>query len=450
MTFTSTKGFLFLLAFFAQAVHSQDPPNAGEPAPKDRNIAFEAVPMFGEDTSKAYVAFHYRINKNFFVFVKNPKNATQEEYVARGELMIELLNEKGVSVGREIRAVNLTRATLPSTDEPPSEIQGAVVFNVPDGTLNIVFEVDDKESGRTFVERKQKVTTRRPILRPLEGSIPFFAEMRVQEGLSKFIVSNRGSDVVFGSRGGYLMQMYLPTGGEGLHVSWKIEGRLEDRQQEKVELEGTQYTLLSGFPQLAASENEIMYEPKPSTLAWNILFIPLPLEKLFPGLYQLQIEFNMGETTIPLKRSLRVYWPQKPVSLTLFDLSVEALRIIAKEEEIDEMFGFTTYRGYLRFMEFWKKRDPDTTTAYNEVMAEFYRRVDESIRRFSSLKENDGFKTDRGRIFVLYGTPTTTERRLLPNRTPTEVWTYQNIRRKFIFTDPSRNGSYILTETETL
>ena len=114
------------------------------------------------------------------------------------------------------------------------------------------------------------------------------------------------------------------------------------------------------------------------------------------------------------------------------------------------MFGFTTYRGYLRFMEFWKKRDPDTTTAYNEVMAEFYRRVDESIRRFSSLKENDGFKTDRGRIFILYGTPTTTERRLLPNSTPTEAWTYQNIRRKFIFTDPSRSGSYILTETENL
>ncbi|MEK7669845.1 MAG: GWxTD domain-containing protein, partial [Bacteroidota bacterium] len=78
------------------------------------------------------------------------------------------------------------------------------------------------------------------------------------------------------------------------------------------------------------------------------------------------------------------------------------------------------------------------------------RRVDESIRRFSSLKENDGYKTDRGRIFVLYGTPTTTERRLLPNRTPMEVWTYQNIRRKFIFTDPSRSGNYILTETETL
>jgi GWxTD domain-containing protein len=450
MTSTSTKSFLFLLAFFAQAVHSQNPPNAGEPVPKDRNIVFEAVPMFGEDTSKAYVAFHYRINKNYFVFVKNQKNTTQEEYVARGELMIELLNEEGVSVGREIRTVNLTRATLPSTGEPPSEIQGAVMFTVPDGTLNIVFEVDDKESGRTFVERKQKVTTRRPILRPLESSIPFFVEMRGQEGTSKFIVSNRGSDVVFGSRGGYLIQMYLPTGGEGLHVSWNIEGRLEDRQQEKVELEGTQYTLLSGFPQLASSENEIIYEAKPTTLAWNVLFIPLPLEKLFPGSYQLQIEFKMGETTIPVKRSLRVYWPQKPVSLTLFDLSVDALRIIAKEEEIDEMYGFTTYRGYLRFMEFWKKRDPDTTTAYNEVMAEFYRRVDESIRRFSSLKENDGYKTDRGRIFVLYGTPTTTERRLLPNRTPTEVWTYQNIRRKFIFTDPSRNGSYILTETETL
>ncbi|HLF19779.1 MAG TPA: GWxTD domain-containing protein, partial [Bacteroidota bacterium] len=338
--------------------------------------------MFGEDTSKAYVALHYRINKNFFVFIKNKDNPSQDEYVARGELIIELLNAQGMSVAREIKTIGLTRTTLPNSLEPQSDIQGAISFAVPDGTFNIVFEVDDKESGRTHVDRKQTVTTRRPIHKPLEASIPFLVQMVIHEGAipPEFEVVNQGQDVVYGTSCGYVVQMFLPD-AKDLRVQWKMEGRWDDRFQERLEYSDSVYTLYPGIPKMLAGESEIKYQLTKSPYAWRMMYIPLPIERLETGFYQAEFEITQGENKTSLKRGFRVYWPNKPLSLMAFELAVDALRLIAKEDEVDEMHGFTSTRGHQRFRDFWRKRDPDTTTAYNEVMAEFYRRVDEVLRR---------------------------------------------------------------------
>ncbi len=440
----------FAMSFFClTGAYSQPQQSADEQTSKERNIFFEAVPIFGEDTSKAYVSFHYRINKNFFVFIKNRENV-QDEYVARGELIVELLNEQGVSVGREIKPIYLTHATLPSPNDPPSDIQGAMLFTVPDGTLNIVFEVDDKESGRSFVEKKQTVSTRRPFLKPLEVSIPFLVKIVPPgNGAARFEVINRSLEVVYGTKCGYFLQMYVPENERAIQIRWKLEGRRDDRFQERHEASGTDFTLTPGIPKMSTEDSRITCETVPSHYSWKAAYIPLPVEGLETGFYFVELEIALGEHKTTLKRSFRVFWPNKPFSLNSFDVAVDALRLIAREEEVDEMYGFTSVRGFEKFKDFWRKRDPDTLTAYNEVMAEYYRRVDESLRRFSSPKENDGYKTDRGRIYVLYGSPTSTERLLPPNSTPTEIWTYQNIRRRFIFNDPVRNGNYVLSQTES-
>jgi len=139
-----------------------------------------------------------------------------------------------------------------------------------------------------------------------------------------------------------------------------------------------------------------------------------------------------------------------PRSLARFDLAVDALRYIASEEDIDDMVGFLADGGKERFNEFWRMKDPDTSTAYNEVLEEYYRRVDESIVRFSTRGELDGYKSDRGRIFIVYGTPTSMDRIFRPESGPREVWWYEGIRKRFIFTDPSRTGEYGLSQTEDL
>jgi GWxTD domain-containing protein len=60
---------------------------------------------------------------------------------------------------------------------------------------------------------------------------------------------------------------------------------------------------------------------------------------------------------------------------------------------------------------FWERRDPDPRTPENEMRLVFWARVSEAGRRFSD-SVYPGWKTDRGKIFILLGPPDDTDRDL--------------------------------------
>lgn len=53
---------------------------------------------------------------------------------------------------------------------------------------------------------------------------------------------------------------------------------------------------------------------------------------------------------------------------------------------------------------FWRRRDPDPTTPENEFQEAYFERIDAANRRFAD-EGIPGWKTDRGRSFILYGLP---------------------------------------------
>lgn len=63
---------------------------------------------------------------------------------------------------------------------------------------------------------------------------------------------------------------------------------------------------------------------------------------------------------------------------------------------------------FIRF--FWNRRDPDRTTPLNEARAVFWQRVAEANRQFS-MPGAPGWRTDRGKIFILLGPPNDIEKR---------------------------------------
>jgi GWxTD domain-containing protein len=130
------------------------------------------------------------------------------------------------------------------------------------------------------------------------------------------------------------------------------------------------------------------------------------------------------------------------------NLAIDALKHIATEEEISSMTTLNSRKSMKEFQEFWRKQSPDTTCAYNPRMAEYYRRVDEAIKRFSTRDEMDGYRTDRGRILILFGSPSITNRLLKPNTPPSEIWTYEKLRKRLTFVDRQRIGNFILEKEE--
>lgn len=448
----STLIFCLLLPLSLPAQERSEPRG---PQTAALGIAYEAVSLFGPDSTKATIAIHYRIQRNFFVFVRsNDPSAPRNEFVARGQLLTELFDEKDVSVARAIRPIALNHTGLPGADEAQEDLEGAIPFSLPAGKYRIVFEVDDLESGRTFVDKKRTVEARSVNRQSLDLSAPFFVSVDSAKVDTPFYRPfNHGSNVLYGSvRGGLVSQVWCPQRDSVLRIHWALRGQTDNRSEQPVDHSGDQFSVAEGLLSLATKEGSVAYGVSKTDPAWRVLYVPIPLQILEPGIYRLLLNVTAGQEHFKDELTFHVVWPNRPRSLMDWDIATDALRYIAPVEEMDKILSVSSDQGLLEFRRFWRQRDPDTTTAYNEIMVEFYRRVDEAQRRFSTVKEQDGYKTDRGRIYILNGPPTKIERSVLPGQPSREIWTYENpaIRKQFVFTERNKSGNYILTQTINL
>src|SRR5579859_6288378 len=83
----------------------------------------------------------------------------------------------------------------------------------------------------------------------------------------------------------------------------------------------------------------------------------------------------------------------------------EDVRWIITDEELSEFKKLTTNAERDQFIEaFWQRRDPTPDTAENEYKEEHYRRIAYANEHFAAGMP--GWRTDRGRIYIMYGPPT--------------------------------------------
>jgi GWxTD domain-containing protein len=76
---------------------------------------------------------------------------------------------------------------------------------------------------------------------------------------------------------------------------------------------------------------------------------------------------------------------------------------------------------------FWKQRDPTPGTEENEFKTEHYRRISYANYYYGRQSPLPGWKTDRGRIYIILGEPNDIQRFESGQETyPAEVWFYQN------------------------
>lgn len=94
--------------------------------------------------------------------------------------------------------------------------------------------------------------------------------------------------------------------------------------------------------------------------------------------------------------------------------------------------------------QFWREKDPTPRTPKNEFYEEHLRRFIYANEKYAaSLSE--GWRTDRGRIYILYGDPDEIETYPMEiGRNPTEVWYYFNRGRRFVFVDETGFGDFVL------
>src|SRR5262245_6565065 len=84
-------------------------------------------------------------------------------------------------------------------------------------------------------------------------------------------------------------------------------------------------------------------------------------------------------------------------------LDEDVLYIITDEERVVFTRLATAEEKSTFIEQFWLRRDPDPATAENEFKEEHYRRIAYANEKFTAGIR--GWKTDRGRMYILYGKP---------------------------------------------
>jgi GWxTD domain-containing protein len=107
-------------------------------------------------------------------------------------------------------------------------------------------------------------------------------------------------------------------------------------------------------------------------------------------------------------------------------LEEEVVYIILPVEK-DVFLKLDTDRERERFIDaFWKHRDPNPATPENEFKTEHYRRLNYVNHFFGRETPKPGWRTDRGRIYILLGEPNDIRRFEGKSMTyPAEIWFYQ-------------------------
>jgi GWxTD domain-containing protein len=143
-------------------------------------------------------------------------------------------------------------------------------------------------------------------------------------------------------------------------------------------------------------------------------------------------------------RAFLIRWRGLPKSLKDLDVAIEQLRYVAKDNEWSLLKeAKTPEEKQARFLEFWKKRDPNPSTPRNEKMEEFYQRVEYANKHFKHYIE--GWRTDMGMIYLIFGPPNNVDRHPFEiDSKPYEVWSYYDLNYSFVFVDQTGFGDYRL------
>ena len=128
--------------------------------------------------------------------------------------------------------------------------------------------------------------------------------------------------------------------------------------------------------------------------------------------------------------------------------AVALLTYVAGGSFISEFEKADAERRKRLWEQFWREKDTTPRTPKNEFYEEHLRRFTYANRNYAAAL-SEGWRTDRGRIYILYGEPDEIETYPMEvGRNPMEVWYYFNRGRRFVFVDETGFGDFVLVREE--
>jgi GWxTD domain-containing protein len=416
-------------------------------------VYFEFLNFSGDSAGYCRVDIPYRISYDFFIFVRDTAGGARYPYIAHGDLVCDVLDSAGNSVERKIVHKQIGIEAQRTGFPEKRFVQGIVSLQLRPGTYKLVTELTDKESERRYFDDKRIIKVKNLSSSVLGISDVLFAEANNVKGEdARLLPLNFGGDVPFGSDFNGYLEISSLLSPDSIVMQYGLK-KLSPRERDtRILFEKTinpQSFVLSARLAMDNGDAGATYcVRKPAGTGKFVVCLNFEGDSLEEGEYELHLKYKGGAISDTLNKKFRIRWFDMPMLLRNPQAVLTVMEYVMSDSEYADFKNSDGDDRMKKFKDFWKRRDPTPGTAYNEALAEYFRRVDYTAVTFSSLSERNGYTLDRGKAYIIYGAPGKTERNLTGNSVAQEIWYYPNLQKKLVFVDQAHKGEYRLTSIE--
>lgn len=409
---------LFLLLFIVCTTSHFGQPFRKQPFPK--RIYTQTFIIPGDSLSSLF--YLYKIPNQNLVFVKD-----NDHYTAELRLSLEVTDTNSNFVKREIKDWKIESGIFETTNSRKTFAEGVIELKLPEGSYDVMPIMIDKNSQEIKLENVRVDISKAEFIEPL-----IINSKEVTCGRQDFKqLTNFENSLPFGNGHYDFIVPVYDTSKDKIsvtvlsHRDTVFDGKLSN-------------SFLSNL-RLIECEGKVLLSDNGDGVRTRNFVLSGISSKLKEGGFYIIVK---DEDEKSFKKN--VLWYDKPVSLENTEEAIKALINIEKEKVIDSLLDVRKEKIYLALVDYWKKKDPTPATEYNELMNEFYSRVDYARKNFGSITGINGAQSDRGKIFIKFGKPDKTERSYNGKGKAVETWFYNKQQRKFVFIDNGGTGEFFL------
>lgn len=425
----------------------------------DQPNAYTSHIVIPNNDGSAYFGVTFRLDHDFIPFLRvrtgmNP-NSESAQYFAPVRMGVEIneghvresrrssRNTQGRSVYRSTYQDTVYVETFEETKSRFDHAQGFLNTTLQPGKYHYNLQLTRGQSIREQTSQKQNITV--PAYDTLNSAgFTLMAQMNISEQTAEGTLLNYGASVLYGqdfdvlfvlppkSNQTYSVKMFKMRPGGSSEA--EPEPTFETTIDENAIFYGTNAAL-------NRSGSELLLSMDKSDSGVQFAKISIPNSQFANARYKLVLSTPDNPTVT--ERIVNSQWLDMPVSLLNIDVAIDMMRFIIDREQLREIKSGSASEKERKFRAFWNERDPTPDTEYNELMTEYYSRIDQAYQRFTSPQQ-PGYETDQGRALILYGEPLNIRRELPTDRPTQEIWEYRN--RTLVFEATTGFGDFRLVE----
>ncbi|MFH0990514.1 MAG: GWxTD domain-containing protein [bacterium] len=381
-------------------------------------LSIDAMTYLSETEDKSRVDVYVQIPNSEMRFIKDG-----DSFVARYDVTVnfQIQDQTMLSVNwlreRRVEDFALTASSRHSDLSVKS-------IDIPPGKYDILIQVTDLESKKSAVAKRTLLVLDLRKDAMSVSDIMLLNRMSV-DGQQRNIVPNVGGTFTKITEGfSVFFEIYAKNPISTATFNYKIVNMKKAEVQARTQTE-----------QVNGTKAQVFFKLDSLNLQLGTYFIVIDA---------IALDENGDTLKANSSRNFSVRSTDLPFTVKNIDKAVDQMMYIALDSDLRYIRNAEDpEEKRRRFLDFWAKRDPDPSTSRNELLEEYYQRVEYANATFTHHLE--GWKSDMGMVYITFGPPESVERRPFEaGMKPFEIWYYYQQGRRFDFIDETGFGDYRL------